>query len=345
MKRNTRKRRSSAGPKVVQMPRPKDQQDVKRAVPLDRAVVTAATDIQDPAKTLELGKRYAGSQFDLEYGAELAEAEAEEAVIRQQYDDIKTALDDVNKTLAAEPVLVPAAQSNGGSNGPAETDKEVPIRDWYLRDKLSGALIVLALAGLLVASYAGVHATLADAGLPIFDEQWHLPFMLAFLAPAAGIVIKGAVGLFNDPANKHLYRQAVTGIGILAFFAWVPMFASLFEGVSGVFDPFKEANHFLAWGFNVGHILAEALISAALFFQLDAVMAKWTPSDFIPSEARPPLEERRDTLIPKLEALSKRLGAARGRIRALKALHAEADVLVEAAILQRQNRQPDDGLL
>lgn len=345
MKRNTTKRRTSAGGKVVQMPRPDGQQGVNRAVQMDRGIVAAATDIQDPDKTVELGKRYAQSEFDLQYGAELAEAEANEEVIRLQYDDAKATLEDVNKKLAAEPPLVPAPQANGGVHGPAKTQQEVPFRDWYVRDKFSGGLVILAILGLLVASYAGIQATLSDAGLPIFDDQWHLPFMLAVLAPAAGIAIKQAVGVFNDPATKDRYRQIVTAIGILAFFVWVPLFASLFEGLSGVFDPFKQTNHFVAWGFNVGHIIAEALISAALFFQIDALMAKYAPSDLVPNEARPPLERHRDELIPRLEELSARLGAARGRIRSLKALSTEADVLVEAAILQRQNRQSDDGLL
>ncbi|WP_299825310.1 hypothetical protein [uncultured Roseobacter sp.] len=345
MKRNNTKGRASAVSKVVQMPRPKDQPDVVRAVQLDRGIVTATTDIQDQDKALELAKRYATSESELQYGAELAAAEAEETVVVQQYAEIKAELDITNKKLAAEPLEIPASQGNGGAQGPAETEKEVPLRRWQTRDQFSGSLIILAILGLLVASYAGIHATLADAGLPIFEEQWHLPLMLAVLAPAAGIAIKQATGVFNDPASKDRYRQVITAIGILAFFVWVPLFASLFEGLSGVFDPFKETNHFIAWGFNVGHIIAEALISAALFFQLDALMAKYAPSGLVPNEARPPLERHRDELIPKFEALSERLGAARGRVRSLKALYAGADVLVETAVVQRMNRKPDDGLL
>ena len=289
--------------------------------------------------------RYTTAQSDLLYGAELSQAEAEEAAVQKQYDVAEAALNETDKKLADEPLEIPATKSNGGNSGPGETEKETPFSEWQTRDQLSGLLTTTAIIGLLGASYAGIQATLADAGLPIFEEQKHLPFMLSMLAPAAGIMIKQAAGVFNDPASKDRYRKAVTGTGIVAFFVWVPLFASLFEGLSGVFDPFKETYHFIAWGFNVGHIVAEALISAALFFQLDALMAKFAPSDMIPNEARRPLERAREKQVETFETLARRLGAIKGRIRTLKAAYAEADVVGDIAILQRMNRKPDDGLL
>ncbi len=327
------------------MPRAKETAPSPPAVLLDRGIIAAATEIGDHDATRNLALRYADAEADLQFGAELSQAEAEETIVQLQHEEAVSRLNETDKRLASEPLQIPATKANGGTNGPGETEKETPFHQWQNRDQLSGTLIGGAILGLFCASYAGIYATLADAGLPIFDSQKHLPFMLAVLAPAAGIAIKQAAGMFNDPANKDLYRKIVTGAGILAFFAWVPMFGSLFEGLNGIFDPFKEVNHWLGWGFNVGHILAEALISAALFFQLDALMAKYAPSDLIDNEARPPLERLRAEQVKTVEALATRLGKVRGRIRSLRALYTEAEVLVEIAVRQRLNRKPDDGLL
>lgn len=330
---------------VVQAPRSEETPHTHRSVPLDRGIVSAATEIEDQDATRVLVSRYTTAQADLLYGAELSLAEAEEAAVQLQYDVAMSELNETDKKLAAEPLEIPATKSNGGNAGPGETEKETPFAKWQTRDQLSGALAATAIIGLLGASYAGIQATLADAGLPIFEEQKHLPFLLSMLAPAAGIMIKQATGVFNDPASKDRYRKAVTATGIVAFFIWIPAFASLFEGLSGVFDPFKETNHFVAWGFNVAHIVAEALISAALFFQLDALMAKYAPSDQVPNNARPPLVRLRESQVQTFEALALRLGEIKGRIRTLKAAYAEADVVGDIAVQQRMNRKPDDGLL
>lgn len=332
-------------PRRMEMPVTKDPTARPEVVDLDRNIVAAAADFADQEAKHKLVFRYADAEADRQYGAALTLAEAEEAAIKMQHEAAVAALQDTDKKLAAEPLQIPTTKANGGNTGPGEVNKETRFRHWQSRDQFAGVLIIFAILALLAASYAGIQATLADAGLPIFEEQKHLPFMLSVLAPAAGIAIKQATGVFNDPASKDLYRKIITAIGILAFFLWVPLFASLFEGLSGVFDPFKETNHFIAWGFNVGHIIAEALISAALFFQLDALMAKYAPSDLIDNEARPPLERFRVKQVEAVETLAIRLGEVQGRIRELRALYEEAHVLVEAAILQRESRQRDDGLL
>ncbi|MEO1687829.1 MAG: hypothetical protein AAFU61_07980, partial [Pseudomonadota bacterium] len=121
--------------------------------------------------------------------------------------------------------------------------------------------------------------------------------------------------------------------------------AALFEGLSGVFDPFAEPNHFLGWAFNVAHIFAETLIAAGLYTHLEAVMMKYAPSEEIDNPARPPLERSKAWQAGPVEQLRLRLGRIEGRLARLYGLRESTRILVETAIRQRMNEKPREGLL
>lgn len=312
---------------------------------IDRGLVGAATEIGDQDPALASGEAYIESEFQILYGDQVAELERERGHVQSRVDVEKTALDGLDAQLAGEPPQIHASQKNGGAEGPADPKTEVPPRDWQLLDKLEAGVALVAIILLSIASYFGVHATFTNAQLPIVDDNAHLPFILATLVPVAGLAVKLAGNVFSDPANRDLYRKGVAITGLVAFFFWVPMFAALFEGLSGVFDPFKDPNHFLGWAFNVGHIFAEVLIAAGIWSHLSSVMRKYAPTELVDNPARPPLERAKAAQIEVVEALSARLGGIEGKLSQFYGLRDSARILVDTAIRQKMNQKPHDGLL
>ena len=325
--------------------RDSDKGSETASLPIVRSVISAAIDTGELDLALEIGGRHVDAGYKEAHGAEVVALEREAELVGARKDIEQASLNTIDARLSMEPPQIPAPLENGGTDGPGDPDREIPPNRWQLRDKVGAGLITLTVLALIIASFFGFHATFAAAQLPIFDDFPHLPFLLAVLAPAAGLAIKFAATVFDDPANRKRYRQVLAFGGIASFLIYVPMLSALFEGLSGVWDPFAEPNHLLGWGFNVTHIVAEALITAALYDQLTAIMNKYAPSTLIDNPARPPLERQKADLLEAIEALVKRLGRIEGRLAQLDGVRDSAQVLVEAAIRQRMNEQPREGLL
>lgn len=314
-------------------------------LPIDRGLMNAAADLDDLDHALTIAYGHVDAVFQTKHGDEVAALEEEKGYVTDRLRVESTALDKIDRELAGEPTQIPAPQQNGGSDGPADPNIELPPKYWQLRDQLNACVVIVAILGLTIASYFGIEATFASAQLPIFDDHPYLSFMLAVIVPCAGLAVKMGGNVFSDPATRDRYRQSIVIIGIIAFFLWIPLFGLLFEGLSGVFDPFKEPDHLLGWGFNVTHIIAEALIAAGLYAQLDAIMLKYAPSRKVDNPARRALIGEKRPQLRVVEGLSARLGWIEGRLAQLYGLRGAARVLVEAAIRQRLNQKPRDGLL
>lgn len=314
-------------------------------LPLDRGVMIGMTETGDVDAAVASGREYVDAVFTTTYGAQVAEFENEAAFLRSRCEVENKALERDDNALASEPAQIPAPMENGGVEGPGDVWAEVPLRDWQLRDQLTAALTVVGVIGLSIASFAGIQATFDDAKLPIFESHSYLSYMLAILAPTAGLAVKFIGNVFTDPANRDRYRKLVSFTGGISFFVWVVMFASLFEGLSGNFDPFAEPKRLLGWSFNLTHIIAEVLIAAGLFAQLEAVMLKYAPSVTIDNPVRPALERARKPHLNTVAALTARLGRIEGELSQLQGLKASTHVLAETAIRQRMTQTPRDTLL
>ncbi|MEM8821052.1 MAG: hypothetical protein AAGE90_16240 [Pseudomonadota bacterium] len=329
----------------VPIDKDRDKAEELAPVPIDRGVVGAAIDCGELEQALGLGKAHADAEFDIVHGGRVTSLEAQAVFLRARLDVEQAELDRNERALAREPLQIPASKQNGGADSPGDETEEVPPRRWQLRDQLSAGGAALGIVGLSAASYFGVEATFANAQLPIFDDNPHLTYALAAIAPTAGLAVKTAGKVFTDPDNRDRYNKLVVIAGIGAFALWVPMFGGLFEGLSGVFDPFAEPNHLLGWAFNVGHIIAEVFIAAGLSVHLDATMLKYAPSEQVDNQARPPLERAKAKQVSVVEGLTARLGDVEGPLSRLYGLRERARILVEAAIRQRMNEKPRDGLL
>ena len=312
---------------------------------IDQGVVRAAIDTGEPDTAIRLAWEHVNAEFQIDYGVLVAQLERllENAQARLRVEQAE--LDRIDRQLAAEPLQIPASKLNGGIDGPGDPLVEVPPSQWLRADKIEGVFCLLSVIALWFACYFGIHATFANAQLPIFDDSPYLAFMLATLVPVAGLAVKLAGHVFDDPANRVRYRKAVVFAGIGAFFLWIPMFGALFEGLSGVFDPFKEANHLLGWAFNVGHIFAEVLIAAGIWAYLGAILNKYAPSELVDNPARPPLLRAQTLQIEVVEGWVREVGRIEGELARLYGIRDSARNLVETAIRQKMNEQPRVGLL
>lgn len=329
-----------------QVTAPERQTEDAPSLPLlDRQVIMAAANCGDLETALKIGFDHADASFTILHGAVVTALETEAEFVRARARVEDSALSSTDRELAGQPHQIDAPFENGGITGPGQPNMEVPPLRWQLRDKLTGALSVVAITGLAVASYYGIEASFEDAQLPIFEQNPHLPKMLAVMPAAAGYSVKLIGNVFTDPANRELYRKGIAIAGGVAFAAWVPMFAGLFEGLSGVFDPFAEPKHVLGWSFNVGHIIAEVLIAAGLYAHLDAVVQKYAPSGKVDNPVRPALERAQAGQIAEAEGRALRLALIEGRLKQLYAVHAKTRNIVDAAIRERMNQTPPDGLL
>ncbi|MEM9046801.1 MAG: hypothetical protein AAGC81_19140 [Pseudomonadota bacterium] len=319
-------------------------EDLKRLA-IDRGIVRAVTELPDTEKAVELGKDHADTEFAIGYGGEVTELERQRQHLAKRLGVEQSELDRIDRDLAGEPRRIPAAQLNGGVGASSESSVEVPPIRWQLRDQVDALVCIVAVIALWVASYFGVHAMFANAQLAILDDFSYLAYLLATLVPVAGLAVKLAGHVFDDAANRARYRKGVVIAGIVAFFLWIPMFGALFEGLSGVFDPYKEANHLLGWAFNVGHIFAEVLIAAGIWAYLGSIQNKYAPSEKAENPERPALERAQVKQEDVVETLSREIGRIEGRLTRLYGIRNSARNLVETAIRQKMNEQPRDGLL
>lgn len=328
------------------VPVPEGQAEIEPPMPLlDRQVIAAAAKSGDLEKALRIGLEHADASFDILHGAEVTSLETEAAFVRARAEVEDRGLTSTDRELAVQPHQIDAPFENGGIDGPGKPNTEIPPSKWLLRDQLTGVLSVAGIAGLAIASYYGIEASFKEAQLPIFEQNPHLAKMLAIMPAAAGYSVKLIGNTFTVPANRELYRKAIAVSGGIAFAAWIPIFSGLFEGISGVFDPFAAPKSHLGLAFNICHILSEVLIAAGLYGQLDAVLQKYSPSGKIDNPARPALERTRGEQVTGSEAWALRLARIEGRLKQLTAVHTKTRNIVEAAICERMNQTPPEGLL
>lgn len=309
---------------------------------LPKALLGAAADLSDEETALQLAEQVVDALHDLDAGREAAALEAEIALSGTLVARAEKRLAALDFEIDAEPLEIPASRENGGKADPGE---EVPPWRWALRDQVAGALCAAGFVVITTASFVGVQATLADSELPIFTRNPELPYFLAILAPAASVALKFVGNAFTRRAIRELFAKGVAVAGGLSFFVWIVLFAGLFEGLAGVFDPFAEPNHLLGWGFNLVHVVTEVLIGAALYLMLDRIMAKYTPSHDIPNPKRPPLIAERDATLALLEGLTVRHGTAAGELRVLDGERNLSHVAAKTGVLERRGRGQRDSIL
>lgn len=312
---------------------------------LDRSILLAATDTGDKEEALDLGRRHVEAVFARQYGDLSVAYESEAGFLQSRINVEEAEVERLDVALAHEPVEIPAPMENGGVDGSAELNKEVPPGKWLLRDQLTAGLSSTGVVALSVASYFGIRATFEGAEIDIFKTFPYLTYMLALVGPAGGLGIKYIGNLFIEQRHQDRYRLVISVLGGIAFFVWILLFAFLFEGLSGQFDPYAEVNHLAVWAFNLTQLVSEVLIAAALYAQLELVLRKYSPSDMIPNPARPPLERARKAQLAVLASMVARQGVIEGYMTQLQAVREEAMVRVEVAIGQRMNAQPRDTVL
>ncbi|MEM8595782.1 MAG: hypothetical protein AAGF76_04885 [Pseudomonadota bacterium] len=316
--------------------------DTQPAPHLLKSLLAASAELVDEATAIDLGGRVVDAAHDVRLGTEVAAIEAEEAVSRLLHERAQAGFRAVDDALASEPIEVPACYENGGKGDPSI---ELAPWRWALRDQLAAGLAFMGFIAISLASFFGVQVTLADAELPIFERVPVLTYMLATLAPCAALGVKFIGTAFTRRATREVLARVIAVAAGISFFVWIPLFSGLFEGLSGVFDPFAEPNHLLGWSFNLVHIVTEVLIGAALYGVLDGIMAKYTPSHEIPNPRRIPLIAARADALEALEAATQRHGAAMGALRVLNGQRDLDRVAAELAIRERHGRGQRDSLL
>lgn len=312
---------------------------------IDRNIVRAAIDTGETETAIRLALGNVDAEFAIEYGDLVAQLEAEIELIREHLAVERPALGYINRDLAHQPVMIPAPMTNGGAGGPGNPNAEVPPSKWQLRDKIGVAGAALGIVGLSTASYVVFQTTFEASGLPIFDDNPHLPMWLAVIAPTGGYAVKLIANVFTDPANRDRYRKVLAIGGGVALAVYIPLFGALFEGLSGVFDPFAEPNHLLGWAFNVSHVVCEILIAANLWGYAESIARTYSPSEEVENAAIPPRSRVKAERVQVVERLTERLGKATGKLAQLYGIRDSARNLVETAIRQKMAETPRDGLL
>ncbi len=312
---------------------------------IDLGLVVAATECGDLETALGMGGRHVHARFRSLYGHLVAPLERQVAFLQGRIDVSTSALTRNDRNLVAEPLQIQAAYENGGIEGPANPDVELPPRKWQLLDKINAGLGAFMIIALMIASYLGFYASFINAELEVFYQRPYVPLALAVLAPAAGYALKTAGNTFTDPLVKQRYRQGVIIAGLAAFFIYVPIFGLQFKGLSGAWDPFAEPSPLLAWAFNVAHVFAETLIAAGIFAQFDATAQKYAPSQKVPNPHRPVLIREDEALTTLTAARITELADPEGELNRLYGIRDDALVYVETAIRQRMNQEPPKGLL
>lgn len=233
----------------------------------------------------------------------------------------------------------PNAESGGGSN-------HANISFWHWQPRHQVSVIGYGTAALVAlgCSWISVKASLQDSGLPIFINEPMLAAFMAAIAPTASIAIKSVGSLVKHESAKKKIRTALYLMATLSFVGWVALFSTKFEGLSGDFDPFAAPDPVAGQAFTMLQIITEVLVGAALFMNLEAITAIYSPEYFTANLRHEQLTERKAALDAEINALTENLQAARGRLTELNAIRDLTIAAAELALREHRARF-GDGLI
>ncbi|MEM7529674.1 MAG: hypothetical protein AAF416_18730 [Pseudomonadota bacterium] len=311
-----------------------DESPDQTPAPINAGLIAAAANMPDSEEGLDAVVNMAGHDFDAVFGAELDAAEREAAEIFARLAENGAELKTAREERQSAPEWVQGCAPMDVAKG--EPSREVPVRDWSLKDKINASLYAFGIITVMFTSLLTAHGNLVGSGVPAFIENPLLPWVMAAIAPGASIAIKSMAGLFDTERTKLLFRKAVHLATGFCFFGWLAVFAGRYHGLSEGFDPFASASASGDWAFVMLQIGTEVLVGAALFLALEAIANRYGTHVRYRNTAYEAALERETRLEAAREALLARLAAATGTVTRLTAERARA---IDAACLAFHTRR------
>ncbi len=302
--------------------------------------IRAAAELPDPEEGLTRVKEVVAAGFEAEYGAERQALQDRETWIDQRLRSQNAQLEAVEAKIADEPEYRQTGRSNADREGGGDRI-EIPFSEFQRRDQLSMILCFVAAFVLLGTSLVSVAASIRESQLPIFINNEALAWLLAFLAPATSIAVKSVSSIFATEAAKANYRKCVYGLSGVFFVGWLILFAWLFKSLSGEEDLLAEPDHIAGFLFAFLQIATEVTTGAALFLNVDAIFARYSPDYTDANSKKQRLIRRQEDLVAEINALEIERGEVRPRLAELAGILSFNLKRAELAYGQARARRTD----
>ncbi len=146
-------------------------------------------------------------------------------------------------------------------------------------DLLSIALLFCAIPVTLFMGAANVYSNLMASGEEVFLKQPYLAVFIAMLMPAGSTAIKFISNFFDYQNSKKRYALSIYGLTAMALLTWSVFFSIEYTGVASGID-LNIDEHSTIYGSLLVWIqlLAEMLVSAALFLAAEDIYLKYSPN-------------------------------------------------------------------
>lgn len=172
-----------------------------------------------------------------------------------------------------------------GNNPNAEESSKTGFLNMGLYDQISLLFLFMALPTCLFMGAANVYSNLLASGEAVFLEQPYLAVFISMLVPAGSTSIKFISNFFEYQSSKKRYTLLIYTLTALVLLIWSFLFSMSFTGVASDIDweSLGEAQNrtdsFLVWM----QLVAEILVSAALFLAAEDIYLKYSPNITIES--------------------------------------------------------------
>lgn len=164
------------------------------------------------------------SLFLHHHGAEMERCQEQRRIREERLTHLAVRLRQTQERLAQEEKLVPVLEE-----GRPDTEPTAP---WNLWDRAMFVVGVLAVLGLLVFGVFNISFNLLESGIATFTEHPLRAYLWAALLPVGALAVKVGWDFLESRRARSIYVWTCLATGVLAVFAWVAAYASVYPSLS-----------------------------------------------------------------------------------------------------------------
>jgi len=262
---------------------------------------------------------HAGEVFDKSYAGETEQLTQECGELDQRISHSAQRIQMLEKKESQTQVTVKVSERRGSGER-----KEIPFREWELKDQVVFPLALLFMVLVLGAGAANIFSAIMAQAQPIFLDNPVLAVFLACLLPGGSAAIHFLGDLLESDRSRHRYTLCILGLTIPSLLAWMVLFAMNFPIGSDVvdLDSLGEESDPIAMAFTFSQLIAEVLCGASLALAAAAVHRRYCVESFIRTPESMDLRAQIAECLPQHEALQTKRSQRRGRVMQLQSMRA-----------------------
>jgi len=193
---------------------------------------------------------------------------------------------------------------------PINTPYRPSLAGWRTIDKIFVCLLVISIPTMMVISAINLQSLIENSYQPVFINAPWKAWAISLLAPCASICLKMLPKAFVLDQTKLLFKKIIYLITACVIVAWIFLFSMTFDGFSTPnIEDFAKIDVFETGIqdtrlYSFIQLMAEILISACLFMELESLFARYQPVKKEPNPQWQTLDEKiRHRKIERMDAV------------------------------------------